>query len=82
VWTFEKLLYEDGNFAARPSPMIFVAPGGTRPVRTTALPGIRSPARQPLQALAYGHCGKKFAEKLAGEVTHSPASGADTLTSV
>jgi hypothetical protein len=35
-----------------------------------------------LQALAYGHCGKKFAEKLAGEVTHSPASGADTETFV
>jgi hypothetical protein len=35
-----------------------------------------------LLALAYGHCGKKFAEKLAGEVTHSPASGADTETFV
>jgi hypothetical protein len=23
---------------------------------------------EPLQALAYGHCGKKFAEKVPGEV--------------
>jgi hypothetical protein len=36
----------------------------------------------PFQALAYGHCGKKFAEKVPGEVSHSPAPGAVTLTLV
>jgi hypothetical protein len=36
----------------------------------------------PLQALAYGHCGKKFAAKVPGEGIQSPAPGADTETFV
>jgi hypothetical protein len=30
----------------------------------------------------YGHCGKKFSEKVPGEVSQSPAPGADTETFV
>jgi hypothetical protein len=30
----------------------------------------------------YGHCGKKFAAKVPGEVLQSPAPGADTETFV
>jgi hypothetical protein len=42
----------------------------------------QSRRQETLQALAYGHCGKKFAAKVPGEVSHSPAPGAVTLTSV
>jgi hypothetical protein len=34
------------------------------------------------RSLLYGHCGKKFAAKVPGEVLQSPAPGADTETFV
>jgi len=47
--------------------------------------GVPSPLRQLLgffEALAYGHCGKKFAAKVPGEGLHTPAGGAVTITFV
>ena len=37
---------------------------------------------EPLQALAYGHCGKKFAPKVPGEVSQVPPADDDSETFV
>jgi hypothetical protein len=56
----------------------------TKPAISVRVGGVGPPTVKSLcrLALAYGHCGKKFAEKVPGEVSQVPAPGADSETFV